>query len=117
MGKIIIALALSLSAYADFAKADTTIGLRTGETTVLSDFSTELQASGLTRDSDGTLNVFHVFGCTRGTGGVNIYRPSMENGVYNLRFITSGKWVRNGDMPYHRVATHICDQALNKATK
>jgi hypothetical protein len=117
MGKIIIALTLVLAAHADFAKADTTIGLLTGDTTVLVDKASELQASGLTKDSDGTMNVFHVFDCTKGSGNMNIYRPYMVNGVYHLEFLNSGKWVRGGDRPLHKVATLICRQALDKAIK
>jgi hypothetical protein len=116
MGKIIIALALALAAHADFAKADTTYTNQYGTPITVVESSATLIAIGYSR-VDGEWIEQNVFDCTKGYGNIELWNTGRVAGVPNKTFLAKNQWSKKGTTVTDKIATLICDFAINKATK
>lgn len=94
-----------------------TFQLEDGTTTSIKGPSTELVARSFSVGSDKTTFEYLVYTCYKGHGLMEVWIPSETNGVYVRTFGSRRNWVKDGSDTVSKIATHICDLAINKAIK
>jgi hypothetical protein len=111
-------LILILLAFAGYAHAQNkTFQLEDGTTTSIKGPSTELVARSFSVGSDKAVFEYVVYTCYKGQGLMEVWIPSESNGVYVRTFGSRRNWVKDGSDTVSKIATHICDLAINKAIK